>query len=93
MVAWSRMVASGWSDEKQLDSDKANRTDGVQSEEKRSKGDPYVMVQMTVWLPVRRVQFIHFKFKMPVRSPRQVVKYTFLGWGEEKNPVNVTKEM
>ena len=41
----------------------------------------------------RRVQFTHGKFKMPIRGPGGVVKYTFLGQEKEKNLVKVTKEM
>lgn len=40
-----------------------------------------------------RVHFIHVKFKMPIRSPRGDVKYTFIGQEEEKNPVKDTKEL
>ena len=41
-------MASGGSDEKQLDSGKASRTAAVHSEGKRSKTDAYVMVQVIV---------------------------------------------
>lgn len=51
--------------------------------------------QMIVW-PLgngRRVQFIHVRFKMPIRSPRGDVGTTFIGQEKEKNLVKDTKEL
>lgn len=91
MVAWSPTVASGWSDERQLDSGESSGNAGVYSKEKRSRSDACINGLDDGVTTHRRVQFIHVKFKMPIRSPG-VVKYMFLGQ-EKKNLVKVTKEM